>query len=152
MTYMGSLSVVLLIVAAALVAPSAQAAEGNPDAGKAQSITCAACHGQDGATPIDPSYPALAGQNASYLTRQLQMIQSNERSVPLMTGQLNGKSEQDLADLAAYYASLPDKVSQAEADDETLALADPFRCRESRRRRTAARFCGTVDRGCPQNR
>lgn len=121
---MGWLPVVLLTLAASVVAPYAQAAEGSPEAGKAQAATCIACHGQDGAAPIDPTYPVLAGQNAQYLLRQLQLIQSNERPVPLMTGMLTGKSEQDLADLAAYFASAADVVRQADADDEALALAE----------------------------
>lgn len=119
---MGSLRVVALLLAAYSFAPAAQA--GDPEAGKAQAVACAACHGQDGASPIDPSYPTLAGQNEKYLLRQLQMIQSNTRNVPLMAGQLIGKSDQDLADLAAYYASLPAKISQTQADDDTLALAE----------------------------
>ena len=41
-------------------------ASGNPDAGEAQAAACGACHGQDGASPIDPSYPHLAGQNERY--------------------------------------------------------------------------------------
>lgn len=119
---LGNWSVVLTMLAALMVAPMVQAA-GNPQAGKAQATACAACHGADGASPIAPSYPWLAGQNEQYLLRQLKMIQSNERQIALMTGQLTGKSEQDLADLAAYYASLPDKVVPTEASDETLELA-----------------------------
>lgn len=102
----------------------AAAVTGNAESGKAQAAACAACHGQDGATPLDPSYPVLAGQNARYLKHQLQMIQSNQRAIPLMAGQLNGKTEQDLADIAAYYESLPAKVGQAQGDDETIARAD----------------------------
>ncbi len=120
---MGSLPVALLAFAAALIAPVAQA-QVDPQAGEAQAATCAACHGQGGAAPVDPTYPVLAGQNASYLTRQLQLIQSGERPVPLMTGQLDGKSEQDLANLAAYFAGQPDVVGEAQGDDETLALAE----------------------------
>ncbi len=119
---MGSLPLALLMLAAVVIAPLAHGA-GDPEAGKAQAAPCAACHGQDGASPIDPSYPVLAGQVEGYLFRQLEMIQSGERNIPLMAGQLNGKSEQDLMDLAAYYASLPDKVAQTDADDETLSLA-----------------------------
>lgn len=95
----------------------------DPEAGKAGSAACGACHGQDGATPIDPGYPVLAGQNSNYLFRQLQMIKSGERPVPLMTGQLDNLDDRDLANLAAYYASLPDKVGQAGLDDEELELA-----------------------------
>lgn len=130
----GSLSVVAVLLAALVQAPVVHAAEaapvsmagvsGDPEAGKAQAVTCGACHGQDGATPIDPTYPVLAGQNASYLQQQLEMIQSGARPVPLMAGQLNGKSPQDLADLSAYYASLPEKQGVTEAEDETLAMGE----------------------------
>ena len=101
---------------------AAQAA-GDPDAGKAQAVVCGACHGQDGATGIDPSYPNLAGQNERYLASQLRMIQDGRRDIPLMAGQLTGKSEQDLEDLAAYYASLPGKIGQAQGDDDQVAKA-----------------------------
>ena len=98
-------------------------AAGDAEAGRALSVTCAACHGQDGATAIDPSYPNLAGQGQKYLARQLKMFQSGERDVALMTAQLIGKSEQDLEDLAAYYASLPGKIGEATGDDAALNTA-----------------------------
>tara|TARA_B100000029_G_scaffold127983_1_gene121583 strand:- start:48 stop:671 length:624 start_codon:yes stop_codon:yes gene_type:complete len=107
----------------AMVSGAALAA-GDPEAGKMQAIVCAACHGQDGATGIDPTYPNLAGQNEAYLYKQLQMIASNERQILLMTGQLIGKTDQNLRDLAAYYASLPGKVGEAAGDDESVALAE----------------------------
>lgn len=107
----------------ALFAAPALAA-GNPAAGEAQAAPCGACHGQDGATGLDPTYPNLAGQNEKYLTNQLKMIRDGARSIPLMAGQLNGKSDADLANLAAFYASLPGKVRQAAGDDETLAKAE----------------------------
>jgi cytochrome c553 len=119
---MGPLPVALLVVAAALIAPNVQAA-GDPAAGEAQSASCVACHGQGGAAPIDATYPVLAGQNERYAFRQLQMIRDNQRVIPLMTGQLNGKSDQDLADLAAYFAAQPGVVGAADADDATLDLA-----------------------------
>lgn len=98
-------------------------AAGDPEAGKAQAVVCGACHGQDGATGIDPSYPNLAGQNARYLGAQLRMIQDGRRNIPLMAGQLTGKSAQDLDDLAAYYASLPGKIGQAQGDDAQIDRA-----------------------------
>jgi cytochrome c553 len=110
----------------ALVMPVAEAAGnpvGNPEAGAAQAAVCAACHGQDGATGLDPSYPNLAGQNERYLVMQLQAIRDGGRNIALMAGQLTAKSDQDLADLAAYYASMPGKVNQAQGDEESLARA-----------------------------
>lgn len=99
-------------------------AGGDPAAGEAQAAPCSACHGQDGATGLDPTYPNLAGQNEKYLTAQLKMIRDGGRNIALMAGQLNGKSDDDLADLAAFYASLPRKVRQAQGDEETLALGE----------------------------
>jgi cytochrome c553 len=99
-------------------------AGGDAAAGQAQAPVCSACHGQDGATGLDPTYPNLAGQNEKYLFDQLKMIQSNTRNIVLMTGQLTGKSDQDLSNLAAYYASLPGKISQASGDDEAISRGE----------------------------
>lgn len=106
-----------------LVLADDAAAAGDVDAGKAQALVCSACHGADGASGIDPTYPNLAGQNAAYLFNQLSMIQSGERQVLLMAGQLIGKTEQNLRDLAAYYASLPGKLGEVGGDDASVQLA-----------------------------
>lgn len=113
----------LAVVVVALIATGPVQAAGSAETGKTQAAPCAACHGQDGATGLDGTYPNLAGQNERYLLRQLRMIQAGTRDIALMAGQLNGKSEQELADLAAYYASLPSKLAQAEGDDESIAMA-----------------------------
>lgn len=97
---------------------------GDPATGQALSLACSACHGMDGATGLDPTHPNLAGQNEKYLLRQLKLIQSNERMILLMTGQLFGKTDQDLENMAAYYASLPGKVGQAAGDDKSIAKAE----------------------------
>ncbi len=97
--------------------------KGDKAAGEALAAPCSACHGADGATGLDPSYPNLAGQAESYLLRQMNLIQSKSRDIPLMAGQLDGKSPEDLQNLAAYYASLPGKVGQAQGDDESIAKA-----------------------------
>ncbi|MFT6253841.1 MAG: cytochrome c553 [Granulosicoccus sp.] len=77
---------------------------GDPEVGKALSASCAACHGNDGNSPA-PSFPKIAGLGENYLYKQLQDIQSGSRAIVAMTGQLNGKSDQDLRDLAAYFDS-----------------------------------------------
>ena len=69
-----------------------------------QGITCAACHGADG-NSMNPQWPSLAGQNASYLERQLKAFKSNARQNPLMGPQAMTLSDQDIADLAAYFSS-----------------------------------------------
>lgn len=106
-----------------LLAGAAQGA-GDPDAGKALSLACSACHGMDGATGLLPTYPDLAGQNEKYLLQQLLHIQSNKRQILEMTGQLLGKTPQDVENLAAYYASLPGKVRTTAGAAEALSQAE----------------------------
>ncbi|MDT8319228.1 MAG: cytochrome c [Xanthomonadales bacterium] len=88
-----------------LAMPLTAAAAGDPAKGKEKSATCQACHGEDGRTVIDPSYPILAGQYASYLVRALQDYRSGERSNAVMAGMSANLSDQDIEDLAAWYAS-----------------------------------------------
>jgi len=77
---------------------------GNAAAGKPQTAACAACHGPDGNSAV-PTFPKLAGQGEKYLFKQLRDIRDGLRPVPTMAGQLDGKSDQALADIAAFYAS-----------------------------------------------
>lgn len=79
------------------------------EAGKAKSAVCAACHGKDGIASI-PGYPHLAGQNEQYLVASLKAYKNKQRSggqAAIMQGQATGLSDEDIANLAAYYASLP---------------------------------------------
>jgi len=88
-------------------------AGGNIDAGKAlaDKYSCFACHGKDFNTPIDPSYPKLAGQHKDYLEHALTAYKrgdgANGRNNAIMTGQVKPLSNQDIKDLAAYLHSLP---------------------------------------------
>lgn len=91
------------------------ASAGDADAGKSLSTACAACHGGDG-NSIAPVNPKLAGQGEVYLLKQLKDIQSGERDIPLMSGQLNNMSEQDLADIAAFYSSQTQTAGAADKD------------------------------------
>lgn len=67
---------------------------------------CAACHGKDGVTTIDPSYPKLAGQHADYLLVALTEYKNGSRKNAIMASQATGLSKADMENLAAYYASL----------------------------------------------
>lgn len=89
---------------------TANAAEGNAEAGKSKSAMCAACHGTDGNSLV-PMYPKLAGQSASYLVKQLADFKLGMTSAgksgrvdPVMGGMAMTLSEQDMADVAAFYA------------------------------------------------
>ena len=84
-------------------------------AGKSNSVACSACHGADGNSMV-PSFPKLAGQGEAYLIKQMQDIRDGARPVPTMAGQLDGKSDEDLADLAAYYASQAKSGGKTNAD------------------------------------
>ncbi len=95
-----------VLFAAALVAGTANVAQaaGDAEAGKNKSAVCGACHGADGNSAI-PNFPKLAGQVESYTIKQLKDMKSGDRQVPEMAGIVPGLSEQDMADLAAYYAT-----------------------------------------------
>ena len=122
MTLIGQRSVRVVALGLLLLASPAAVAAGDAAAGKKLTTACQACHGADGNSVI-PANPSLAGQNERYLFRQLEMIQTNARSAPLMAGQLNGMGEQDLRNIAAYYAGLAPKLGQAQGDDEQTASA-----------------------------
>lgn len=94
---------------------------GDAAAGEAQTMVCAACHGADGNSAV-PTFPKLAGQGQKYLYKQLQDIRDGARPVPTMVGQLDGKSNQDLADIAAYYAA--QSRTGGQTDPELLALGE----------------------------
>ena len=97
---------------------NAQAA-GDAEAGKAKSATCAACHGPDG-NSVAPNFPKLAGQHAAYIAKQLAEYKSGERKNATMNGMAAPLSEQDMADLAAFYAAQEVKVGQAAEDKVAL--------------------------------
>lgn len=81
------------------------AVAGDIEAGKAKAAVCAACHGADG-NGLDPSYPKLAGQHASYLAQALHDYKSGNRKNPIMSGMAAGLGDADIDNLAAYYASM----------------------------------------------
>jgi cytochrome c553 len=66
--------------------------------------SCAACHGADGNSLVG-MWPTLAGQRERYLFDQLHHIQEGERVIESMMGLLDGYNDDDLRDMAAYYAS-----------------------------------------------
>lgn len=77
---------------------------GDPDAGKEKAEVCATCHGADGKSP-NPAFPVLAGQYADYLFHALRNYKQGTRTNPIMAGQVTQLSEQDMRDIAAWFAS-----------------------------------------------
>jgi cytochrome c553 len=96
--------------------------DGDIDAGKAKSTPCSACHGANGIS-LSPLWPNLAGQSAPYIVAQLEDFKEGSRVDPLMTPQAMNLSEEDMADLAVYFESLP-AAAQAVADVERLDRAE----------------------------
>jgi cytochrome c553 len=78
---------------------------GSVKAGEGKSQTCQACHGADGNSDANPTYPRLAGQYEDYLRKALQDYKSGARNNAVMNGMAVRLSDQDIADLAAYYSS-----------------------------------------------
>ena len=77
---------------------------GNPRKGQELAKTCAACHGDKGIS-VSPTYPSLAGQLPTYLYKQLQDYSNGDRQDPMMNAVAKGLSQQDSADLAAWFGS-----------------------------------------------
>ncbi|CAH1563565.1 c-type cytochrome [Vibrio rotiferianus] len=83
-------------------------AAGDVAAGQAKAAVCAACHGADGIAVI-PGYPNLKGQNEQYIATSIKAYKQGQRTgglAPVMQAQANLLSDEDIANLAAFYASL----------------------------------------------
>lgn len=93
-----------LLFSGSLLAVAAQAQEGSVDAGRTKSATCAACHGVDG-NSMTPDWPSLAGQHSTYIVRQLKAFKSGDRVAVAMKPFADMLTEQDMADVAAYFAA-----------------------------------------------
>lgn len=88
----------------ALAASSAAHASGDWRRGLEKSQVCQSCHGKTGNESLQPSYPILAGQHADYLEHALKAYRSGDRQNAIMSGFAAGLSDQDIADIAAWYA------------------------------------------------
>ena len=112
------LSVTVTLLVSMMVSTAYAAADtkssGNAEAGQAKSASCAACHGADG-NSLNPEWPKLAGQHEDYMVKQLLYFHSGERVNDTMKGMVEGLSEQDAQDLAAYFSS----------QDVAFGAADP---------------------------
>lgn len=112
------LSVTVTLLVSMMVSSAYAAADtkssGDAEAGQVKSASCAACHGADG-NSLNPEWPKLAGQHEDYMVKQLLYFHSGERVNDTMKGMVEGLSEQDAQDLAAYFSS----------QDVAFGAADP---------------------------
>ena len=93
--------------------PQGRIAEGEARANvksAATGQTCLECHGADGNQPLDPTYPKIGGQYRDYLAHALQAYRSGDRQHSLMSNQAADLDDQQIADLAAYFASRPAQI------------------------------------------
>lgn len=95
--------------------------KGNSKNGKELAMQCAVCHGDKGISP-SPEFPSLAGQLATYTYKQLQDYKNGQRTHTLMTSMAAGLSDQDMADMAAWYSSLP--APKNKAGKKVLEIAE----------------------------
>ena len=118
--YRNSLLLSLIILVSGSIYAASDKAEikavkrGDPLAGSELVATCAGCHGADG-NSIVGQWPTLAGQRESYTLAQLIHVQKGERMIESMMGLLDNYSEDQLRDIAAFYAAQEVKVGQADS-------------------------------------
>ncbi len=91
------------------------------EAGKAKTAVCAGCHGADGNSAA-AIWPKLAGQHASYIAKQLKDFKSGVRKDATMQGMAAGLNDDDIANVAAYYAS--QTISEAPFNDAIIAQGE----------------------------
>ena len=123
--------------------------DGSAEAGKARALTCGACHGADG-NSASPVWPNLAGQNAPYILAQLQAFKDGTRQDPLMSGQAMMLTEEDMANLAVYFESMP-AAAQSVADEKLLTRGEAlYRGGKKKDEASACLAChGPTGRGNP---
>ena len=109
----------LLAVASIALINTAQA-EGDIETGRELSTQCSACHGTGGMSNSE-QWPNIAGQKESYLIKQLENYKSGARKDTTMEAIVGPLNDQNMQDLAAYFAS-KSAVASYSFDDETLAI------------------------------
>lgn len=93
------------LMAAGLAGPAIAQTTGDAAAGKAKAGLCSACHGPAGIS-VNPLWPNLAGQHQAYLAAQIRAYRDGEREEITMQPFVQDLTDQDVEDLAAWYASL----------------------------------------------
>ena len=101
---------------------AATAFAGDVEKGQQAAAACAACHGADGNATLQADYPKLAGQGAKYTEKQLHDFKSGARDNAIMMGQAAGLSDEDIENIAAFYASL--EVQHAAVPAQYIELGE----------------------------
>lgn len=98
-------NVLAAMLVSVTVMASGAAVAGDAAAGKSKSATCAGCHGPAGISN-NPLWPNLAGQKEAYLVKQMKAFRDGGRADPMMAPMSKPLTDEDIANLAAYYSSL----------------------------------------------
>ena len=117
-------------ICGALVGNSAMAA-GSVESGATKAVICRACHGANG-NSTNPEWPSLAGLGADYIAEQLKNFKDGKRTNAVMAPNAASLSADDMADLGAYFASLPNTGLEADpsywqAGEKLYRGGDPAR-------------------------
>lgn len=111
----------LIVALAGLVSFTALAADaplvGDPQAGAGKAAVCAACHGLDG-NSTTPQWPKLAGQHSDYVLRHTRLVRDGGREILEMMPFVQDLGDQDIADIAAYFATQTARAGVA--DDSAI--------------------------------
>ena len=114
-----------IVVAATLTMAGGAQAAGDATAGQQKSAPCQACHSTDGNSPVG-MYPNIAGQHAGYMITQLKALRDGQRKDPVMSPMAANLTDQDIEDLAAFYASQTVKLGSV-PEDVVAAGAQMYR-------------------------
>lgn len=106
--YLAIISLVMIVTNSSYAA--------DPANGKSLSASCAACHGPDGNSVVNPIWPKIAGQHAEYLYKQLKDFKDGNRVNAQMAPMVAALSDEDMADIAAHYSSQKTKRGSAKPE------------------------------------
>lgn len=110
----------LAIISLIMIATNSSYAA-DPAKGKTLSATCGACHGADG-NSTNPTWPKLAGQHAEYTHKQLKDFKDGNRVNAQMGPMVASLSDEDMADIAAYFST--QKIKKGAANPELIELGE----------------------------
>ncbi len=150
------LASIALVFAGSSMFMAGTAVAGDAAAGKTKSAACGGCHGLDGNSPV-PTYPKLAGQNEAYIVKQVKDFKANsDRQNPIMFGMVAALSEEDAADIGAYFQSQSVKEAAAFDAGKIAAGRDIYKGGDLQKGIPACQSChgptgaGTAGIGFPQ--
>ncbi len=150
------LASIALVFAGSSMFVAGTAVAGDAVAGKTKSAACGGCHGLDGNSPV-PTYPKLAGQNEAYIVKQVKDFKANsDRQNPIMFGMVAALSEEDAADIGAYFQSQSIKEAAAFDAGKLAAGREMYKGGDLQKGIPACQAChgptgaGTAGIGFPQ--